>query len=115
MSQKKKNWGPPIREVNTNFYHPVLHTPPSGLENTISLETIGPKPTNKVIVKQLPANQLYKPGPDLNTDLSYGQFVEMGGKKKNKRRTQKKRKAQKTRKKRRSKIKRKKNKRSTTV
>lgn len=113
MSQKRKNWGPPIAQVNRNYYHPMIHTPPSGLENTVTLETRGRIPMKNIVVTQRPANQEYKPGPDFNEDLSYGNFVEMGGRKKNKRRTQKK---GKTRKKRKRKTRlRKKNKRSTTV
>ena len=39
MSQRKKNWGPPLRTVNRNYYNPMIHTPPSGLENNLALTT----------------------------------------------------------------------------
>lgn len=103
MSQRKKNWGPPLTTVNRNYYNPMIHTPPSGLENNLTLTTPGPKPMYYLNVTQPPPNQVYKPGPNFNDDSSYGQYVEMGGRKKTKRRKQKKRKAQKTKKKRRTK------------
>jgi hypothetical protein len=80
-NNKKQNWGEPLRTVNTNYYHPMLHTTPTGLENTIILDTLGPRPSDKLVVKQKQNASPYKPGPDMNTNADYGQFVEFGGRK----------------------------------
>jgi hypothetical protein len=78
--KKQMNWGPPLRSVNTNYYHPMIHTPPTGLEKTITLDTLGPQSTNKLIVKQNPNSVPYKAGPDKinNRDDDYGQYVDVG-------------------------------------
>ena len=98
--KKQMNWGPPLHSVNTNYYHPMMHTPPTGLEKTITLDTLGPYSTNKLVVKQNPNSVPYKAGPDMKKirDDDYGQYVDvgMGGMKrigmktkKNKRKTKK--------------------------
>lgn len=100
VNNKKKNWGEPLRTVNTNYYHPMLHSPPTGLEKTITLDTLGPRPSDKLVVKQKQNVYPYKPGPDINTNADYGQFVEFGGRKtrKNKKRVKKGKKSTKKRK-----------------
>ena len=79
--KKQMNWGPPLRSVNTNYYHPMIHTPPTGLEKTITLDTLGPYSSDKLIVKQTPNSVPYKPGPNkINSDDDddYGQYVDVG-------------------------------------
>jgi hypothetical protein len=80
---------PPLTKVNHEYYNPLVHTPPTGLEKNIILRSLGPR--QPVTVTQ---NQTYKTkiGEDANKDEDYGQFVELGGRrrkktKKNKRKT----------------------------
>ena len=67
---------PPLKKVNQEYYNPLVHTPPTGLEKNITLRSLGPR--QPVSVTQT-NNQEYKLGEDANKDDEYGQFVEMGG------------------------------------
>jgi hypothetical protein len=67
---------PPLKKVNQEYYNPFVHTPPTGLEKNITLRSLGPR--QPVTVTQT-NNQEYKVGEDANKDDEYGQFVEMGG------------------------------------
>ena len=78
----------PLRVINRIPYNPLIHTPPTGLEKHIILEpTIYPTRTN---VRQHLLSE-FKPGPDMKTNEEYGQFVELGGKRKRKSNRSKKR------------------------
>lgn len=71
----------PLRTINKNPYNPLVHTPPVGLEKHIILEpTIYP---SRTIVRQHPPSN-FKPGPDVDSREPYGQFVELGGKRRKK-------------------------------
>uniref|UniRef100_A0A6C0E1B6 Uncharacterized protein n=1 Tax=viral metagenome TaxID=1070528 RepID=A0A6C0E1B6_9ZZZZ len=71
----------PLRTINKNPYNPLIHTPPVGLEKHIVLEpTIYP---SRTIVRQKPPID-FKPGPDMDSYEPYGQFVELGGKRRKK-------------------------------
>ena len=102
---------PPLQTINPSWSNPLIHRPPSGLEETLSLssENINQDPF-RVTVQQ--KNQTpFKPVSSVNTmedeDNGYGQYVEMGGKKKRKtrktRRTKRKTHARKSKKSRKSK------------
>lgn len=84
---------PPLRKINQEYYNPFIHTPPTGLEKNIILRSLGPR--QPVTVYQ---NQKYetKKGEDADKDDPYGQFLEIGGKKRrqtNKRRNKRKNKS----------------------
>ena len=67
----------PLRVINRVPYNPLIHTPPPGLEKHVILEpTMYP---SRTIVRQHPPAD-FKPGPDMDTANAYGQFVELGGK-----------------------------------
>jgi len=76
-NSKVKLASDPLVRVNREYYNPFFHTPPTGLEQNITLRSLGPRQPISVTQK-VP----YKPklGEDANKDEDYGQFVEMGGK-----------------------------------
>jgi hypothetical protein len=73
---------PPLRKINTEYYNPFVHTPPTGLDKNITLRSLGPRQPVTVSQKNI---QEYKPGEDANKEDDYGQFVEIGGKKRRRR------------------------------
>lgn len=78
----------PLRVINRIPYNPLVHTPPAGLEKNIILEpTMYP---SRTVVRQLPPTD-FKPGPDVNSDSEYGQFVELGGRSRRRRKTKRRR------------------------
>ena len=77
---------PPLKKINQEYYNPFVHTPPTGLEKNIILRSLGPRQPVYVTQTQ---NQPNKPGEDADKDDDYGQFVEMGGRKKTKRKRRK--------------------------
>ena len=71
----------PLRTINKNNYNPLVHTPPVGLDKHIILEpTMYPSITT---VRQRPPLD-FKPGPDIDSHEQYGQFAELGGKRRRK-------------------------------
>jgi hypothetical protein len=72
---------PPLKKINSEYYNPFVHTPPTGLEKNITLRSLGPRQPVSVTQKQ---SQEYKPGEDAEKDTDYGHFVEMGGKRRKK-------------------------------
>lgn len=78
----------PLQRINTEYYNPFVHTPPTGLDKNITLRSLGPRQPVTVTQKNI---QEYKPGEDANKEDDYGQFVEIGGKKRRKRTMTKKR------------------------
>jgi hypothetical protein len=84
-TKKRKNIAEegPIKKINTNYYNPLIHTTPSGLEGSVLLETQGKNPRDKLIVYQN-TRPVVKPLISQNKDEDYGQFVELGGKRKSK-------------------------------
>jgi hypothetical protein len=81
---------PPLRKVNQEYYNPFVHTPPTGLEKNIILRSIGPRKPLSVTQKVS-----YEPklGEDANKDEDYGQFLEIGGRRKRKTKRSKSRKS----------------------
>lgn len=69
---------PPLRKINSEYYNPFVHTPPTGLEKNITLRSLGPRQPVTVSQKNI---QEYKPGEDAKKSDDYGQFVEIGGRK----------------------------------
>lgn len=66
----------PLRVMNRIAYNPLVHTLPTGLEKNIILEpTMYP---SRTAVRQHPPAE-FKPGPDVKSESDYGQFVELGG------------------------------------
>lgn len=70
---------PPLAKVNKEFFNPLIHTPPTGLEKNIILRSLGPR--QPVTVTQV-QNYKTKIGEDANKPDDYGQFVELGGRRK---------------------------------
>lgn len=96
-NSKVKLASDPLVRVNREYYNPFFHTPPTGLENNITLRSLGPRQPISVSQKVPHKTKL---GEDANKDEDYGQFVEMGGKriKSRKMRKNKQRKSKKSRK-----------------
>jgi hypothetical protein len=84
---------PPLKKVNQEYYNPFVHTPPTGLENNIILRSLGPKQPVTVTQSQ---NYKTKIGEDANKDDDYGQFVELGGRRKKSKSKKNKRKSKKS-------------------
>jgi hypothetical protein len=72
---------PPLKKINHEYLNPFLHTPPTGLENNIILRSLGPRQPITVTQSQ---NYKTKMGEDANKKEDYGQFVELGGRKRSK-------------------------------
>ena len=70
---------PPLKKINQEYYNPFVHTPPTGLENNIILRSLGPRQPVTVTQSQ---NYKTKIGEDANKEEDYGQFVELGGRRK---------------------------------
>lgn len=69
---------PPLRKINQEYYNPFIHTPPTGLEKNIILRSLGPRQPVSVTQTQKYDTKL---GEDADKDDSYGQFLEIGGRK----------------------------------
>lgn len=83
----------PLRVINQIPYNPLLHTPPIGLEKHIILEpTMHPSRTS---VRQFPPAG-FKPVSDMNAADGYGQFVELGGRRRRTRKYSKRRRSKKS-------------------
>ena len=95
----------PLQTINMSWRNPLVHRPPSGLEETLTLtsENLEKDPLRLTVQQRLQTP--FKPLSSVNKmqdeDNSYGQYVEMGGKKK--RRTKRKRHGKKSKKNRKSK------------
>jgi len=85
----------PLQKISMDWRNPLVHRPPAGLEETLTLtsENVHKDPL-RLTVQQIGSTP-FKPVSKLEDD-DYGHYVEMGGKKK--RRTRKKRHGKKSRK-----------------
>ena len=81
---------PPLKKINSEYYNPFIHTPPTGLEENITLRSLGPR--QPVSVTQKYKND-YKPTRDNSNNNEYGHFVEGGSKRKSLKRKSLKRKS----------------------
>jgi hypothetical protein len=79
----------PLQKINEDWRNSLIHRPPSGLENSLTLtsENIKTDPLS-LTVRQIPQTP-FKPIPQKDDNDDYGQYVEMGGKKKRRTRRKK--------------------------
>ena len=72
---------PPLKKINQEYYNPFIHTPPTGLEKNITLRSLGPR-LPITVSQKIPYE--HKLGEDANKEDVYGQFLEIGGKRRTK-------------------------------
>ena len=82
----------PLQKINTYWQNPFIHKPPAGLEDTISFTSENMHTDPLTLTVRQNTQRPFKPvikreGTEDNSD--YGQYVEMGGKKKRRTRRKK--------------------------